>query len=372
MRYISSLAFSSPQGGRAILAIGRGDGQISMFSHLDLQQRFIYMSAPTSVTHLSFCPQTVKRPSQRHANVIASNEVLLVGDDAGLVSVYFVEWPNEQDRWLYNFHGAVTLHARIAVHTQQICGIAWSSDGRLFATGGNDNLCCTYSLQGILNSVRRTPNTQQTTRYVTDETVIIDVSNSQITDIMLSSEDAKHIWNLNAAVKAIAFCPWQPGLIAAGGGSNDRCIHFFHALSGTKLATIDCGAQITSLIWSTTRREIAATFGFAQPEHPYRVAVYSWPDCRQVVALPWNPDLRALYAVPYPGGPQHRSADGTVWPPRNDEGCLAIAASDGSIKFHEIWGGPRRTVRPTRGLLGGSDILESLHGFDKDGRDMIR
>lgn len=372
MSYISSLAFSSAQGGRAILAIGRGDGQISMFSHLDTQQRFLYMSAPTSVTHLSFCPKTVKRPSQRHPNIVVPNEVLLVGDDAGLVSVYFVEWPNEQERWMYGFHAAVTLHARIAVHTQQICGIAWSSDGSLFATGGNDNLCCIYSMQGLLNLERRTPDTMCTTRHMTENTVVVDVSNAQVTDIMLSSEDAKHIWNLNAAVKAIAFCPWQPGLIAAGGGSNDRCIHFFHTVSGTKLAKIDCGAQITSLVWSTTRREIAATFGFAQPEHPYRVAVYSWPDCHQVVALPWNPDLRALYAIPYPGGPQRRSTGGSLWPRRDDEGCLAIAASDGSIKFHEIWSGARRTVRPMRGLLGGSDILESLHGFDKDGRDTIR
>jgi len=372
MSYISSLAFSSAQGSRAILAIGRGDGQISMFSHLDIQQRFLYMSASTSVTHLSFCPKTIKLPSRRHSNIIASNEVLLVGDDAGLVSVYFVEWPNEQDRWMYDFHGAVTLHARIAVHTQQICGIAWSADGSLFATGGNDNLCCIYSMQGLLNLERRTRGTMCTTRHMTENTVVIDVSHAQVTDIMLSSEDAKHIWNLNAAVKAIAFCPWQPGLIAAGGGSNDRCIHFFHTISGTKLAKIDCGAQITSLVWSTTRREIAATFGFAQPEHPYRVAVYSWPDCHQVVALPWNPDLRALYAIPYPGGPQRGSVDGSLWPHRDDEGCLAIAASDGSIKFHEIWSGARRTVRPMRGLLGGSDILESLHGFDKDGTDTIR
>merc|ERR1711939_1107560 len=72
----------------------------------------------------------------------------------------------------------------------------------------------------------------------------------------------RHVFTLNAAVKAIAFAPWQPSLIAAGGGSNDRCIHFFHTLSGAALATIDCHAQVTSLIWSEKRREIVATFGF--------------------------------------------------------------------------------------------------------------
>ena len=61
--------------------------------------------------------------------------------------------------------------------------------------------------------------------------------------------------------------------MAIGGGSNDRCIHFYHTVSGACLATIDCAAQVTSLVWSTTRRQIAATFGFAQPEHPFRIAV---------------------------------------------------------------------------------------------------
>lgn len=228
--YITSLAFSSAQGGRAILTIARGNGQISMYSQLDTQKRFLYMSAPTSVTHLSFRPKPVKRPSQRHSNIVADNEVLLAGDDAGVVSIYFVEWPSEQDRWMYSFHGAVTLHARIAVHNQQICGIAWSIDGGLFATGGNDNLCCTYSMRAILNMERQTLDVSCITRHVTDNIVVIEAPESQTTDILMGSEDAKHIWNLNAAVKAIAFCPWQIGLVAAGGGSNDRCIHFFSTL----------------------------------------------------------------------------------------------------------------------------------------------
>lgn len=97
---------------------------------------------------------------------------------------------------------------------------------------------------------------------------------------------AKHKWEHTAAVKAIAFCPWREGLLATGGGSHDKCIHFYHTTSGVALATIAVHAQVTSLIWSTTRREIAATFGYAQPDHPYRIAVFSWPECRQVAAIP--------------------------------------------------------------------------------------
>lgn len=102
----------------------------------------------------------------------------------------------------------------------------------------------------------------------------------------IDERQAKHRWDHTAAVKAIAFCPWRNGLVATGGGSHDKCIHFYHTTSGVALATIAVHAQVTSLIWSTTRREIAATFGYAQPDHPYRIAVFSWPECRQVAAIP--------------------------------------------------------------------------------------
>ncbi|KPI40825.1 Meiosis-specific APC/C activator protein AMA1 [Cyphellophora attinorum] len=111
-----------------------------------------------------------------------------------------------------------------------------------------------------------------------------------------------------AAVKAIAFAPWQPSLVATGGGSNDRQIHFYHTTSGTALAVINVFAQVTSLIWSTTRRELVATFGYAQPDHSIRIAVFSWPECECVTSIPWdrkaNGEIgRALWAIPYPGGP---------------------------------------------------------------------
>lgn len=112
----------------------------------------------------------------------------------------------------------------------------------------------------------------------------------------------------SAAVKAIAYAPWQPTLLATGGGSNDRQIHFHHTESGTTLAVINVFAQVTSLSWSRTSREIVATFGYAQPEHDIRIAVFAWPSCECVVSIPWerkaNGEIgRALWAIPYPGGP---------------------------------------------------------------------
>lgn len=370
--YISCLAFSSVQGGRGILAVGRGDGHIDMYSPSQDKTRFFKILAPAAVTHICFGPKPIKRTSQRHSSVMADHEVFLVGDDAGLVSIYFVEWPSERDRYIQGWPGAATLHARIAIHTQQVCGIAWSPDGKFFATGGNDNLCCLFEMRDMLSIERpATNNTENRVMCMGDSVVITAIPrNTDVPNLM--DDDARFIWSLNAAVKAIAFCPWQTGLIAAGGGSNDRCIHFYHTTSGASLATIDCGAQVTSLIWSRTRREIAATFGFAQPEHPYRIAVYSWPECQQLIAIPWNPELRALYAIPFPASaPRATSGEGsrTTF---DEEGCIVIAASDGSIKFHEIWTSKKKNVVSRRGLLGGSDILEGLHGLDNDNLETIR
>ena len=126
-------------------------------------------------------------------------------------------------------------------------------------------------------------------------------------------------------------------------------------------------------MWSTTRREICATFGFAQPDHPYRIAVFSWPDCKQVVAIAWEGEHRALYAIAYPGGPNESrtSKEGSRSLSRTSkEGCIVVASSDESVKFHEVWCGTQKSVLTTAcepGLLGGSDILEGLEGIDKEG-----
>lgn len=221
-----------------------------------------------------------------------------------------------RDTW----HGTVTLLARIKVHTQQICGLAWSPDGKYFATGGNDNMCCLFSVDKILSTeadndnveieVSSTPSHQRSeamgsviadlnshnlrqSRLNPEASVFCpslsstteDTINTYFQDIntraepdnsyrlpSLTQDDPNFVplgfppsppipvvktwrasaalqtWRHLAAVKAIAFCPWRPSLLATGGGSNDKMIHFFHTTSGTTLATIAVSAQVTSLV----------------------------------------------------------------------------------------------------------------------------
>ncbi|MCJ1297447.1 hypothetical protein MMC08_000233 [Hypocenomyce scalaris] len=402
--YVTSLSFSSTEGGHSILAIGRNDGQVSLWSLYDEDARF-QSQHPHAVACLLFKPITTRRLSQHFGTLVATEE-LLVGDEVGNVYYYSVEWTTNEQSVIQGWNGTMSLMAKISVHTQQICGLAWSPDGEFFATGGNDNDCCLFDvkdirirpdtrssggpLQAVMTGLNTPPSnpimpntigrhSQGLREYVAPDGVA--ASRMRVVPghggvLIISDGRQKHKWHHSAAIKAIAFCPWQRGLIATGGGSNDRAIHFYHTFSGACLATINVQAQVTSLIWSTTRREIAATFGYAQPEHPYRIAVFSWPDCRQVVAIPWTGDMRALYAIPYPGGPneatRQRGEGGMWWSRTAEEGCLVVASSDESVKFHEVWSEARKSTGGSTGLLGGSDILEGLDGIDKEGAEVIR
>ncbi|KAL8809164.1 MAG: hypothetical protein Q9200_003654 [Gallowayella weberi] len=419
--YVTSLSFSSTEGGQSILAIGRNTGQISLWGLLDEGTRF-ESQQPSAVACLSFKPVLTPRTSTKLGKIVSTEE-LLVGDELGNVYYYAIEWVDNLNVDIHGWHGSMVLIAKISVHSQQICGLAWSPEGDSFATGANDNACCLFIVKDILAPQGRSAS-QKTQRrpleplavhhglpdvlpsepfrqritsldsvlssHLSDATETLPVrlaervvSNPYIlraipgqNGVRISEGRQKHKWIHSAAIKAIAFCPWQPGLLATGGGSNDRAIHFYHTSSGACLATINVQAQVTSLIWSTSRHEIAATFGYAQPEHPYRIAVFSWPECRQVVAIPWAQDMRALHAIAYPGGPSEKgkkAREGEAWWSRtNEEGCIVVACSDESVKFHEVWTGKKKSIGIGAGLLGGSDILEALEGYDKDDVMTIR
>ncbi|KAA8648770.1 WD40 repeat domain-containing protein [Aspergillus tanneri] len=468
--YVTSLAFSSENGGKSILAVARHSGTLCLWSTFDSEVRF-EVSHPETITCVAFKQTKSRRLSERFGNVEIDTEDLAVGDDSGTIWYYSVEWADESTRNEYDWQGSMTLLAKITAHSQQVCGITWSPDGNYMATGGNDNACLIFELHeiipahelGIVEGCCPSTDAQGTNvfssfsartsrqilgryRFVSHlfpswnryRTEPLSTSLLSFTGSLVSGGDRttlvppnrqKHKLIHSAAVKAIAFAPWQPSLLATGGGSNDRAIHFYHTPSGACLATISVYAQVTSLIWSRTRREIAATFGFAQPEHPFRIAVFAWPSCEQIAAVPWGPygsswdgpenhsfgDCgRALCAVSYPGRPptypgsgfecpegfsaskmqgrlnrrgrsvhcprssqratmRPRAKEGGLWCSRTmEEGCIIVASSDESVKFHEVWSNTRRNKAAVSSPYGGNGILEGLEGLEKPGNEIIR
>lgn len=116
-------------------------------------------------------------------------------------------------------------------HTQEVCGLKWSKDGKFLASGGNDNLVNIWpAIQGGV--------------YTQGEPL--------------------HILNQHqAAVRALAWCPWQPNLLATGGGTADRCIKFWNTNNGTCLNSIDSKSQVCALLWSSNYKELISAHGFA-------------------------------------------------------------------------------------------------------------
>ncbi|GAM84520.1 hypothetical protein ANO11243_025160 [Dothideomycetidae sp. 11243] len=362
--HITSLAFSSEDGGKALLAIGRPCFDADHVS---------------PVSCVAFAPRQIDRPSSREALVKTEMELLAVGDESGHVYLYAVEWPDKEKRDLHDWHGAMNVLVRLDAHSQQVCGFAWSIDNKFLASGGNDNCVCIFEIKNILSPKKNRRvgvaksdvqgNSELSSPIIHPLPVSYPASHPEQNNKfpILPTTVAKHRILLSAAIKALSFAPFASTLLALGAGSNDRSIHFHHASSGAKLAAIDCAAQVTSLTWSKTRSEIAATFGFAQPEHRVRVAVYAWPACTVVVRIEWPSDDRALWAVSFPGGPEgaapavrgkRRAREGVVAcrSRTRREGCLVVAASDASIKFHEVWSDEPGGARI--GQLGGSAVLE--------------
>ncbi|KAM1079441.1 hypothetical protein ACFX2B_013999 [Malus domestica] len=88
-------------------------------------------------------------------------------------------------------------------HQQEISGLKWPDSGQHLASGGNYNLLFIWDRSTIsLNSPRKW---------------------------LHRLED--HI----AAIKALAWCPFQENLLASGGGEGDQCIEFWNTRTGLML-----------------------------------------------------------------------------------------------------------------------------------------
>lgn len=181
---------------------------------------------------------------------------------------------------VFNHDVRVAEHkiAELVSHTSEVCGLEWRADGAQLATGGNDNLVSIWDARSLA-----VPKFTKT--------------------------------NHKAAVKALSWCPWQPNVLATGGGSYDRHIHFWNTTTGARVNSIDTGSQVTSLRWSPHYREIVSTSGF--PDNS--LSIWSYPTLVRNVEIPAH-ETRVLHSCLSPDGQM-----------------LATAAADESLKFWKIF-----------------------------------
>ena len=48
--------------------------------------------------------------------------------------------------------------------------------------------------------------------------------------------------------QAVAWCPWQPNVLATGGGTNDKCIKFWNVSTGQCTDSINTKSQVCTCV----------------------------------------------------------------------------------------------------------------------------
>ncbi|KAI3867486.1 hypothetical protein MKX03_032339, partial [Papaver bracteatum] len=171
-------------------------------------------------------------------------------------------------------------------HDQEVCGLKWSSSGQQLASGGNDNLI-----------------------HIWDRSV---ASLSHPTRWFHRLEDH------NAAVRALAWCPFQANLLASGGGAADGSIKFWNTHTGACLNSVDTGSQVCSLLWNKNERELLSSHGFTENQ----LTLWKYPSMVKIADLTGHTS-RVLFMAQSP------------------DGCtVASAAGDETLRFWQVFGTP--------------------------------
>lgn len=163
-------------------------------------------------------------------------------------------------------------------HSEEVCGLKWSLDGTQLASGANDNTLNIWNVNHM-----NAPTFRKEEHF--------------------------------AAVKALSWCPWQPGLLASGGGTADRTIKLWNTQNGNLLHSVDTGSQVCSILWSSHRKELISSHGFSKNQ----LTIWKYPSMTKVTELSGHTS-RVLHLA--------QSPDGT---------CLLSASADETIKFWRIF-----------------------------------
>nr|CAG8471669.1 12265_t:CDS:2 [Entrophospora candida] len=148
---------------------------------------------------------------------------------------------------------------KVIGHKQEVCGLKWNPEGTQLASGGNDNML-----------------------------LIWDKSND--------SPIYKFLHH-TAAVKAIAWSPHSHGLLASGGGTQDKHIRFWSTTTGEALESYDTESQVCNLAWSRHANEIVSTHGYSQNQ----IILWKYPSMEQLAVLKGH-SFRVLYLSVSPDG----------------------------------------------------------------------
>ena len=196
--------------------------------------------------------------------------------------------------------------ATLAAHTQEVCGLKWSPNGTQLASGGNDNLVCVWDAQ---NAGRTWQPKYRFTHH-------------------------------SAAVKALAWCPWQHNLLATGGGTADRHLRFWNTATGTCVNSIDTKSQVCSVVWSPHDKELVTSHGYSQNQ----LTVWKYPSLARMAELDGH-GCRVLHTALSPDGQ-----------------TVVSGAADETLRFWKVFAGDstKNASRSRHGGKGSSSLARGV------------
>ncbi|KPP71414.1 cell division cycle protein 20-like [Scleropages formosus] len=211
--YICSISWSKDGN---FIAIGTSDNKVQLWD-VENQKRLRCMASHTSrVGALSW-----------------NNHVLSSGSRSGHIHHHDVR---VADHHIFTLTG----------HSQEVCGLKWSPDGKYLASGGNDNLA--YVWPGVQEG---------------------------------GNQAAINCFNHQGAVKALAWCPWQANILATGGGTSDRHIRIWNASTGSCISSLDTESQISSLVFAPNYKELVSGHGYTHDS----LIIWKYPSMTKVAEL---------------------------------------------------------------------------------------
>ncbi|KAI3603065.1 wd repeat-containing protein slp1 [Moniliophthora roreri] len=169
-------------------------------------------------------------------------------------------------------------------HSGEVCGLRWRSDGELLASGGNDN--------------------------------VVNIWDGRVGDVVEGARGSAKWTKRNHTAAGLAWCSWQPNLLATGGGTNDATINVWNSTTGARLHTLKTPSQITSLIWAPNRKELLSTHGYPTNS----IMVHAYPSMDRVAEIRDAHDSRVLFSCIGPAGD-----------------VVCTGAGDENLKFWRIW-----------------------------------
>lgn len=167
-------------------------------------------------------------------------------------------------------------------HNKEVCALKWNLNNNLLASGANDNKVCIWDIRkSKCNGIK---------------SIWSLIENQPINNINEISPLYTFIQH-EAAVKALAWSPYNSNILASGGGKKDNTIKFWNMENGTLLNSFNTGSQVCNLLWNKYEREIISGHGYSKNQ----ISIWKYPKLTKEVDLEGHLN-RVLYMAMSPDG----------------------------------------------------------------------